>query len=152
MDKYYLTKERLEELRQELQKLKTVRRLEVADHLRRAKEYGDLSENAEYVEAKEEQRQVESRIYELEDLLKRAVIIKKKKGSETVQIGSRVTAEKDGKSVEYTIVGVSEADPAKGKISNESPLGRTLLGRKVGDSVEIMTPVGKVIYHITKIE
>ncbi len=139
-------------MKQELQELKTVRRMEVAEHLKRAKEYGDLSENSEYVEAKEEQRQVESRIYELEDLLKRAVIIKKKEGSETVQIGSKVAAKRDGKMVEYTIVGVSESSPGEGKISNESPIGRALLGRKVGDSVEVTTPAGKAIYHITKIE
>lgn len=152
MDKYYLTKERLEELKQELQRLKTERRLEVAEHLKRAKEYGDLSENAEYVEAKEEQRQVESRIYELEDLLKRAVIIKKKEGVENIQIGSKVTAQRDGKVVEYIIVGVNESSPREGKISNESPLGRALLGRKVGDSVEVVTPAGKATYRVTKIE
>lgn len=152
MDKYYLTKERLEELKQELYELKSKRRMEVAEHLKRAKEYGDLSENSEYADAKEEQRQVESRIYELEDLLKRAVIIKKQEGSETVQIGSKVTAKKDDKIIEYTIVGVNESNPREGKISNESPLGRALLGRKVGDSVEVTTPAGRTIYHITKIE
>jgi transcription elongation factor GreA len=151
MDKYYLTKERLEELKQELQYLKTKRRLEVAEHLKRAKEYGDLSENAEYAEAKEEQRQVETRIYELEDLLKRAVIIKKKEGSDVVGVGSKVTIRRDDKYIEYTIVGVNEADPPRGKISNESPLGRALLGRKVGESVTVITPAGEVVYHITKI-
>lgn len=152
MDKYYLTEDRLEELKQELHDLKTVRRMEVAEHLKRAKEYGDLSENSEYVEAKEEQARVESRIYELEDILKRAVIIKKKEGLETVQIGSKVTAEKDGKIIEYTIVGVNESNPRERKISNESPIGRAFLGRKVGESVAITTPSGTVIYHITKIE
>lgn len=152
MDKYYLTKERLEELKQELQYLKTGRRMEIAEQLRRAKEYGDLSENAEYAEAKEEQQRVERRIYELEDILKRAVVIQKEEWLDVVQIGSRVTVKRDDKIYEYVIVGSDETDPAAGKISNESPLGRALLNRKVGDSVEVVTPAGKAVYQITKIE
>lgn len=152
MDKYYLSEERLAELQKELQTLKTTARQEVAEHLKRAKEYGDLSENSEYVEAKEEQSRVETRIFELEEMLKRAVIIPKDapKG-DTVQVGCRVTVKKDGKAAEYVIVGSSESKPEEGKISNESPLGRAFLGKSVGDKVEVSTPAGKMIYEITKI-
>ncbi len=152
MDKYYLTKERLEELKQELDILKTQKRMEVAEQLKRAKEYGDLSENSEYAEAREELNLVESRIFELEELLREAVIIKKIEGSDKVEIGSRVTVKKDGQIFSYLIVGSNESKPEGGKISNESPIGRSLLGRKVGDSVVVTTPAGQVTYQITKIE
>lgn len=151
-EKYYVTKERLEELKKEVEELKTTKRLEVAERLKRAKEFGDLSENSEYNEAREEQSRVETRIFELDELLKRAVIIKKTSGSDTVQVGSTVTAKSNGKVVTYTIVGSNEAKPEDGKISNESPIGRTFLGSKVGDSVEIKTPSGVIIYQISKIE
>jgi transcription elongation factor GreA len=152
MDKYYVSAERLEELKQELQNLKTHARVEVAEQLKRAKEYGDLSENAEYAEAKEEQSRVETRIFELEDLLKRAVIIQKSDVADSVQIGSKVTVKKDGKVMSYTIVGSGESRPEEGKISNESPLGRAFLDRKVGEHVEVATPAGKTTYTISKIE
>ena len=152
MDKYYLTEERLKELQKELEVLKTQTRLEVAEHLKRAKEYGDLSENAEYAEAREEQSQLETRIFELEELLKRAVIIKKKEGSDVVQVGSKVGVRKNGTPAEYTIVGSNESRPEEGKISNESPIGQSLLGRKVGESVTIAIPSGQAVYQITKIE
>ncbi len=153
MEKYYVSKERLAELQQELEHLRTHRRMEVADSLRRAKEYGDLSENSEYAEAKEEQSRVEARIFELENLLKRAVIIEKGDNYDEVEVGCKVTVSKgDDDTKEYTIVGSNEAKPEEGLISNESPLGRAFLGRKVGDSVEVMTPIGKVTYQINKIE
>ncbi|MEK7212579.1 MAG: transcription elongation factor GreA [Patescibacteria group bacterium] len=152
MNKYYLTKERLEELKQELDFLRTQKRMEVAEQLKRAKEYGDLSENSEYAEAKEEQTRVESRIFELESLLKLAVIIKKSECGEEVEVGCKVTVTKDDRMSTYLIVGSNESKPEEGKISNESPLGRTLLGRKVGDSVVVTTPTGQVTYQITKIE
>ena len=152
MDKYYLTKERLGELQKELETLKSKSRLEVAEHLKRAKEYGDLSENAEYAQAREEQNQVETRIVELEDLLKRAVIIKKTEGSDTVLVGSKVTIKTNGSVREYTIVGSNESRPEEGKISNESPIGKALLGKKVGDSVAITIPSGTATYQISKIE
>ena len=152
MGKYYLTKERLEELKQELETLKTEKRLEVADRLKRAKEFGDLSENAEYAEAREEQNAVETRIFELEELLRRAVVIKKTEGSDRVEVGSKVTVKKNGAVSEYIIVGSNESKPEEGKISNESPIGRALLDKRVGDSVMVATPAGEAAYQITKIE
>ncbi len=152
MDKYYLTKERLEELKTELGDLKNKKRIEIAERLKRAKEYGDLSENAEYAEAREAQAVVETRIFELEDLLKKAAVIKKTEGSDKVQVGSTVTAKKDDQIITYTIVGSYEAKPEAGNISDESPFGRAFLGRKVGDSVTVTTPKGQAVYQITKIE
>ncbi len=153
MDKYYVTQEKLEELKRELENLRTVRRMEVAEHLKRAKEYGDLSENSEYVEAKEEQSRVESRIFELEELMKKAAIIPKGgAGGGLVDVGSKVTVKRDAKTFEYTIVGSNESLPEEGRISNESPIGRALLGRAIGDKVEVKTPAGKIVYEILKIE
>ncbi len=151
MDRYYVTEERLVELKKELENLKGPKRREVAEDLKRAKEYGDLSENAEYAEAKDNQGRVETRIFELEDLVKNAVIIKKAEGSDTVQVGSHVAANKNGVMVEYTIMGSNESNPQENKISNESPLGRAFLGHKVGDTVSVKTPAGLVDYSITKI-
>ena len=152
MDKYYLTKERLEELKQELDGLRNAKRADIAERLRHAKEYGDLSENSEYAEAREEQALVETRIFELEELLKKAVIIKKSEGSDKVGVGSTVTARKNDQTFRYTVVGSYEAKPEEGKISDESPLGRAFLGRKVGDSISVNAPSGQVIYQITKVE
>lgn len=154
MDKYYLTKERCEELKKELENLKGQRRLEIADRLKQAKEFGDLSENSEYSEAREEQSRVETRISELEDILKKAVIIKNEKaaGTDSVFIGSTVTVKKNGQAYTYRIVGSNEAKPEEGKISNESPLGRAFLDKKVGESVAVVTPKGKADYQIMKIE
>lgn len=152
MDKYYLTKERIEDLKKELEELKSKKRLEVAERLKQAKEYGDLSENSEYIEAREEQSWTETRIFELENMLKKAVIIEKTEGTNEVQVGSTATVKKGDQIFRYTIVGSNEANPREGKISNESPLGRSFLGHKVGDSLVISTPGGKVTYQITKIE
>lgn len=150
---YYLTAERLEELKKELVDLKTVRRLEVADRLKRAKELGDLSENAEYVEAREEQSTVESRIFELEEMIKNAIIIKYNgAGREAVEIGCKVLVEKEGKQAWFTIVGSNETKPEDGFISNESPLGKAFLGKKLGEAVIVTTPGGAVAYTIVKIE
>src|SRR3989344_1130797 len=118
---YYLTPERLEELKKELNDLKTIRRAEVAERLKRAKELGDLSENAEYMEAREEQNQVETRIVELEEMIKNAAVIKHTNGGK-VQIGSTIELEKDGQKMSFTIVGPNETNPSAGKISNESPI------------------------------
>lgn len=141
MKETYLTKEGLEELSQELNELKTVRRREVAEAIHAAKEQGDLSENAEYVSAKEEQSRMEQHIAELEATIKNAVIIEKSKGG-VVAIGSTVTIDCAGNEKEYRIVGSNEADPLKGKISNESPIGLALLGGKEGATVSIPTPAG----------
>ena len=152
MTTYYLTKARLEELAAELKDLKTRKRLEVSERLKRAKEFGDLSENSEYSEAKEEQSQVESRIFELEEIIKNASIIKKSSDKSEVVIGSMVSVEKGGKEFKYHIVGSNEAMPEEGRISNESPLGRAFLGKKVGDMAEVSAPSGKISYKIVGIE
>lgn len=152
MKNYYLTKEKLEELKKELEYLKIEGRREVAEHLQKAKEYGDLSENAEYNEAKDEQQRLETRISELEDIIRNAVLIKEGIKSDSVKIGSKITLKKDGKTYQYIIVGQNEADPLNGKISNESPLGKALLNKKVGDLVEVLAPSGKIEYKIIKIE
>lgn len=152
MDNYYLTKERFEELKTELETLKSGKRREVAERLKQAKEFGDLSENSEYSEAREEQSRVESRIFELEDVLKKVVIINKGAVGDRVVIGSNVSVKKDGQVFRYQIVGSNEAKPESGKISNESPLGRAFLDKKVGESVQVTTPGGHVAYQILKIE
>ena len=152
MSKQYLTKERLEEFKAELEDLKNKRRNEVAQRLRQAKEYGDLSENSEYAEARDEQANVETRIFELEDLLKSAVVIEKTESTGMVQVGSVLTIKKGEKTSVYTIVGKYEAKPEEGKISDESPLGKAFLKHKAGDKISVTTPAGIVAYEILKIE
>jgi len=150
--KQYLSKERFDELSDELAELKSTKRMKIAERLKTAKEYGDLSENSEYAEAREEQASVETRIAELEDLLKNMEIVTKTKGSDTVRVGSTIVVKKSDKEMTYTIVGSYEADPLAGKISDESPLGRAFMGKKVGDRVNVDAPVGKVTYEILGIE
>ncbi len=152
MSKQYLTKERLEEFKLELEELKNNRRNEVAQRLKQAKEYGDLSENSEYAEARDEQANVETRIFELEDLLKEAVIIEKTEDNGAVQVGSVITIKKGEKTSVYTIVGKYEAKPEEGKISDESPLGKAFMNHKVGDSIKVTTPAGLMTYEILKID
>jgi len=151
MKNYYLSAKKLEELKLELHELKTVKRLEIAERLKRAKEYGDLSENAEYSEAREQQDALESRIDELEDITKNASIIKKSSCQEVVDLGCEVQVEYKGKAKIFTIVGSNEAKPEDGLISNDSPIGQAIIGKKVGDSVKIKTPAGEMIYKILKI-
>jgi transcription elongation factor GreA len=151
MDTPYLSQEKFNELQKELDDLRNISRLEVADHLKRAKEYGDLSENAEYAEAREEQSRIETRIGELDEILKSAVIIHKGTGGDLVTVGCTVTVKKNGKTIDYIIVGSNESDPAANKISNESPLGRAFLNHKAGDVVKVTTPAGVVEYSIVKI-
>lgn len=152
MDQYYLTADRLEELKKELQDLKVGKRIEVAERLKRAKELGDLSENSEYFEAREEQSQLEMRIAELEAMVQNAEIIEMTHGKAKVQVGSTIVASKNGTQAKFTIVGSNETRPESGFISNESPLGTAFLGRQAGDSVTIKTPKGSVTYKILKIE
>ena len=149
--KKYFSKEKFEGLKEELENLKTTRRKEVAEKLEFAKSLGDLSENAEYHEARDEQAKLEERIMEIESMLKVAEIIKDKKGGE-ITVGSTVTIKDGGgKDRTWNIVGSEESDLDGGKISNESPLGTRLLGKEVGDTIEIKTPSGVVKYTITKI-
>ena len=152
MDKYYLTKTRLEELKEELETLKTKKRGEIAERLKAAKDFGDLSENSEYTEAREEQARVEGRIFELEEMLKKVVIIEKRDATDEIHVGSVVTVQRGDSITTYSIVGSNETEPEKGKISNESPLGQALMGRKVGDKVNFKTPAGEATYEIKKIE
>ncbi len=149
---HYVTQKKLDELRAELEQYRSVRRMEVADRLKRAKELGDLSENSEYMEARDEQQFVESHIGELEDIIKNAQIITMTHGTQAVQIGTTFTAEKNGKKFKFTIVGADEAQPEAGMISNESPIGKAFLNRALNDVVAIKTPVGETKYTITAIE
>lgn len=148
----YLSEEGLEKLRNELHELKTTRRKEIASRLEHAKSLGDLSENAEYQEAKEEQSLIESEIAKLEEMIRDAVLIKKNRSSDLVQVGSTVRVKSDRGEETYTIVGSEEANPLEGKISNESPLGKAFLGHKAGDKVEARTPAGILSYEIREIK
>lgn len=146
---YQITADGKKELELELEGLKA-RRGDVADKIAEARDFGDLSENAEYDAAREEQGLLETRIAEIEEIINNADIIKA--GSRTkVDLGSRVELTTSGKVVTYTVVGPVEADPLEGKISNESPIGMALYGKKVGDSVTITTPKGDVTYEISQI-
>jgi len=153
MEKIYLSLDRYNELKQELAALKKSGREEMAQKLKNAKEFGDLSENFEYQEAKEEQSWLERKIFQLEETLRGAVIIKGG-GKEKVGIGSTVhlKIKKDGKILVFKIVGFSETHPSKGLISNASPLGRALLGKKIGDFVSLKMAKGEVVYEILAIE
>lgn len=148
----YLSKEKLDELKKELEELKTIKRKEIADKLEYAKSLGDLSENAEYQEAREVQASLEERIANIEEMLKNAVVISGHKVN-IVDIGSVVTLQKEGESETktYEIVGSEEADIAGGKISNKSPLGEALIGKKKGNEVTCKSPKGDMRYTIVKI-
>lgn len=149
-----LTPEGLTKLEVELEHLRTVRRQEVAQRIQKAKELGGTVDNAEYDDAKNEQAFIEGKILELEDRVTNAVLIPDHRTpSETVEIGSRVTVvDTQGKRFKYVIVGSTEADPSEGKISNESPVGKALLGHAVGEEAEVATPSGTVKLSIGKIE
>lgn len=146
---FQITADGKKELEVELTDLKS-RRIYVADKISEARDFGDLSENAEYDSAREEQGLLETRIAEIEDILNNAEIIKANKKS-TIGLGSRVELKTGSKKVVYTIVGPVEADPLDGKVSNESPIGRALYGKKVDDKVTITTPKGDISYTIVAI-
>lgn len=144
-----ITAEGLEELKNELEYLKIVKRKEISEKIKVALAFGDISENAEYDEAKNEQANVEARIAKLEQMVKNAKVIKTGKQKGVVSVGSKVTI-KDlefDETMEYTIVGSAEADPFKGKISNVSPLGKALLGKKIGEIIEVASPAGDMIKY-----
>lgn len=143
-----ITKEGFKKLQEELENRKTVIRQEVARAIKEAKEQGDLSENAEYAEAKRQQNENENRIAELEMIIKDSRIVEHDKSVIGIQIGSRVKVKFNGDEMEFQIVGTNEADPANLKISNESPMGRAFMGRIKGDSVDVETPKGRVRYKI----
>lgn len=142
MKSYITTKEGLEKLKKELAELKDIRRPEISERIAKAKELGDLSENAEYHDAKDSMAFLEGRIGELMTLISHAQV-NEPTSTEFVSVGCRVRAEIDGKERTYTIVGAQEADPAAGKISNESSIGNALLGRKLGEEFENLMPNGK---------
>ena len=151
-----LTPEGLEKLQEELEMLQTTRRREVAERIKEAREFGDIAENSEYDDAKNEQAMVESRIAQLEERVRAAQVINKKDiPTDSVQIGTlvHVKDEKTGKSVKYTIVGSAEANPGENRLSNESPVGRALMGHKRGEIVSVQVPRGPARkLKITKID
>ncbi len=148
----YLSQEGIETVKKELQELKTKKRQEIAKRLQEAKDLGDLSENAEYFEAKEAQSFNESRIIELEELLKNVVVTKTSSQEDIIRVGSTIEVKSNNGVEIFNIVGSAEAKPQEGKISNESPLGRAFLDRKIGDEIEVKTPGGITKYKIIKIE
>jgi len=150
-DHEYLTKEKFDEFTKELAELKGIRRKEVAESLEYAKSLGDLSENAEYHEARDTQATVEDRILKLEDLLKKASIVSGGH-SGVVNVGSIVTVEKDSKKYTYSIVGSEEADVAGNKISIKSPFGQAIIGKKKSDSFSFKAPSGEISYRIVEIK
>lgn len=153
---FKLSAERLEELKQELNYLKTVREKEVADQIKEARSFGDLSENSEYDEAKNEQGKLYSRIAEVENILSNYVVIEENEddGGSSIRLGSTVTVlDKEFNEEEtYKIVGSQEADPMNGRISEDSPFGKALLGNAVGDEVQVEAPAGVLRYRILEIQ
>lgn len=146
---FHLTREGVEELEKEHVEL-VASRGAIAERIKAAREFGDLAENAEYIAAREEQEKTEGRIAEIENVLQNVEVIKKPRGDSKVQLGSKVTL-KSGDTKEFQVVGTVEADPISGKISDESPIGQALLGKHVGEEVEIKTPAETATYKITKI-
>jgi transcription elongation factor GreA len=151
---FVVTKEGLKALQDELEMLSTTRRKQIAERLKEAISYGDLSENSEYEEAKNDQAFVEGRIIELEEMIKSAKVVDEKAHSKkVVEIGTKVKIKnvKKKEELEFTIVGSTEADPFNGRISNEAPLGAALIGSKVGDTVTVTMPAGKAEYEVLKL-
>ena len=152
---YKLSAERLEELKSELTYLKTVREKEVADQIKEARSFGDLSENSEYDEAKNEQGKLYSRIAELENILANCVVIEEHATDpNTVRMGSRITVRDiaSGEEETYQVVGSQEADPMNGRISEESPFGKAMLGKAIGDVAVVEAPAGNIEYEVVAIQ
>lgn len=151
--KIYLTKEGLGELKKEFDELSKIKRPDVLARVSQARSMGDLSENAEYTAAREELSFIDGRIDELEELIKQAVLIQEShaKGDHAVKLGSTVTVNVKGKKEIFTVVGEWEADPKEKKISHESPLGKALIGKKVGEKVEVEAPAGILSYTIASV-
>lgn len=150
--KYLLTTVGLQKLQEELKVLISDKRKEVIERIREAAAHGDLSENADYAQAREEQSFIEGRISEIEEIIKNAEIITQNSHGTTVTIGSTVTIKASGQEKKYLIVGSNEANPKEGKISNESLVGKALLGKKTGNKFKIATPAGEIDYEILTIE
>jgi len=152
MNKVQLTKEGLEKLREELKNLKENKRQEVVDRLQKARGMGDLSENSEYTAAKESLALVEERIKEIEAIVKNAEIVENHSNNYQVALGSLITIETDGQRQSFHIVGEFEADPLQQKLSSTSPIGKALLGKRSGETVEVEIPAGKTSYKILEIK
>ena len=147
----FMTKEGLEKLKEELSELVETKRPAVAQRIQDAREMGDISENAEYDAAKQQQAFAEGRIAELEEIIKNAKVAVGGKNGE-VSVGSMVTVHIEGEEETFYIVGAVEADPVNKKISHESPIGSALLGKKIGDKIEIEVPIGNITYTVLKVE
>ena len=148
----YLTKEGFERLKKELEERKRELRQKIATSIKEAKEQGDLSENAEYAEAKRQQRENESRIIYLENAIRTSKVVEKKKSNGHVEVGSEVLVKINEKKMTFHIVGSNEADPAQGKISNESPIGEAFLGGQKGEAIEVILPnKKKMVYEILEV-
>ncbi len=147
----FITEEGLKKIQTELENRKVKMRQSIASAIKEAKEQGDLSENAEYSEAKRQQAENEARIAELEFMLKKSVVVKYQKSNEKVQLGSKVKVEFNGAEMEFQIVGSNESDPAKQKISNESPIGKAFMNKNKGDQIKVETPGGKNRYKILEV-
>lgn len=152
MPEQIISQEGYDKLKKELDERLSVKRLEIAGRIETAKELGDLSENAEYAEAKDEQAFNDGRIGELTALLKNVTVVQNNSDKHKVGMGSKVTAVSEGKTKEFTIVSFNEANPSEGKISNESPLGVAFIGKKKGDKIAVNTPRGTVVYEILGIK
>ena len=149
--KVHLTKEGLKEIQDELDNLVKDKRPKVVERVARARDFGDLSENSEYHQARDELAFIDGRIEELQEIISKAIVIDGKKKRKSIDIGCKVTLMGNGKKHTYNIVGEWEADPKEKKISHESPLGKALVGKKVGEKVEFEAPAGIVVYEIKKI-
>lgn len=150
----FVTKQGFEELKQELEDLEKIKRPQVLERVSSARAMGDLSENSEYTAAREELNLIDGRIEELGDIIKKAELIEEgaaKKSSKNVQLGSKVTVSVNGKKEIFNLVGEWEADPHDKKISHESPLGKALIGKMVGEKIEVEAPAGKILYNIVEI-
>lgn len=147
---FHLTKQGVEELKSELEEL-IAQRSVIADRIKTAREFGDLGENMEYTAARQDQERNESRITEIEHILQNVKVITSPKSDSKVVLGSKVTLKSGGKSKEFQVVGTVEADPLNGKISDESPIGKALMGKKEGEEVEIKTPAETAVYTIADI-
>lgn len=152
MSDQIISQEGYDKLKKELDERIRVKRPEIASRIEAAKELGDLSENAEYAEAKDEQAFNDGRIAELMALLKNVTVVRSNGDKHKIGMGSKVTAEVDGKTKKFTIVSFNEADPSEGKISNESPLGVAFLGKKKGEKITVNTPRGAVVYEILDVQ
>ena len=141
-----------EKLKKELDYLLSIKRREIADRIEKAKELGDLSENAEYADAKEAQAFNDGRISEIKSLLKNLTVVANGSHGDTIGMGSRITVKVDSREKNFIIVSFNEVDPLEGRISNESPLGRAFIGKRKGDSVTVSTPKGDIEYTIVSVE